>query len=376
MTDLPAISAFNASTVTEGQWKAAFADLHGYLAATLGTLGDPAAAQVALGVPGAAHRTRNTAWTMPVSVRGEVITLSGSWTLTLPQAASAGQGWMAVLRNSGSGTVTLQCAGSDQIDGATSAPLGPGAGALVMSDGAGWISSMLGPAAAAAGGGALLARGQFGLGLTGNAATLDEIDDTALPSGQYRLTAAYAGSGALPGPLQGQQCILEVRRYSATVLEQTVRRMSPAGVGGVWRRVFNAGAWGPWLQTGGAGILGTVAMAAGIPTGAILEAGANANGSYFRLASGRQLCFNPAVGTAATDEAASSAGIVHRGAVGWTYPAAFAAAPLVSGIAVSAARWGGAATGVSATAATLWHYSDINSATATAIGGLAVGNWT
>ena len=47
MTDLPAISAFNASTVTEGQWKAAFADLHGYLAATLGTLGDPAAAQVA-----------------------------------------------------------------------------------------------------------------------------------------------------------------------------------------------------------------------------------------------------------------------------------------------------------------------------------------
>lgn len=40
-----------------------------------------------------------------------------------------------------------------------------------------------------------------------------------------------------------------------------------------------------------ADILGTVAQSGGVPTGAIMEAGSNANGYYFRFANGLQLCY-------------------------------------------------------------------------------------
>ncbi|MCT4607914.1 MAG: DUF2793 domain-containing protein [Pelagimonas sp.] len=67
-------------------------------------------------------------------------------------------------------------------------------------------------------------------------------------------------------------------------------------------------------------LLGVVSQSGGTPTGAVLERGSNANGSYLRLADGTQICwkanFVTASGTAAT----------------WTYPAGFASAE----VAVSA----------------------------------------
>lgn len=69
-------------------------------------------------------------------------------------------------------------------------------------------------------------------------------------------------------------------------------------------------------------IVGTVVDAAGVPDGAIIETGSNANGRYTRFADGTQICWR-------TMAAASGA------AATWTFPAAFAAAPAVTGTAVA-----------------------------------------
>ena len=70
-------------------------------------------------------------------------------------------------------------------------------------------------------------------------------------------------------------------------------------------------------------ILGTASQSAGVPTGAVIERGSNANGEYTRFADGSQVCNRSLV---------ASVG----GATNWTFPAAFAAAPVVSGAAVAA----------------------------------------
>jgi len=49
-------------------------------------------------------------------------------------------------------------------------------------------------------------------------------------------------------------------------------------------------------------ILGTVSQAAGVPTGAVIERGSNANGEYVRFADGTQICYSttPAITLAVT----------------------------------------------------------------------------
>lgn len=71
-----------------------------------------------------------------------------------------------------------------------------------------------------------------------------------------------------------------------------------------------------------ANLLGSVGQAAGVPTGAVIESGTNANGRYVRFADGTQMCTHLLT-------ASSSA------AVTWTFPAAFAEAPCLSGAAVA-----------------------------------------
>ncbi len=61
-------------------------------------------------------------------------------------------------------------------------------------------------------------------------------------------------------------------------------------------------------------ILGTVSQSGGVPTGAIIERGSNANGEYVRYADGTQRCRFLQGGT---------------GRVTWTFPAPFIAAPIV-----------------------------------------------
>lgn len=61
-------------------------------------------------------------------------------------------------------------------------------------------------------------------------------------------------------------------------------------------------------------ILGTVSQSAGVPTGALIERGSNANGEYVRFADGTQICTIQSNFTQAAE-------------VVWSYPAVFAATP-------------------------------------------------
>lgn len=87
-------------------------------------------------------------------------------------------------------------------------------------------------------------------------------------------------------------------------------------------------------------IVGSVSQSGGIPTGAIVERGSNANGEYVRFADGTQICTYNAVFPITT----SPVGSIHRDTAGvgaWSYPAAFAAAPAVSASAASNTAWTG-----------------------------------
>lgn len=79
-------------------------------------------------------------------------------------------------------------------------------------------------------------------------------------------------------------------------------------------------------------IVGIVAEVAGVPSGAVIESGSTADGEFTRFADGLQICTSSLI-TADVDVAV---GALFKSAVqAWNYPAAFVAAPVVSGGNVS-----------------------------------------
>lgn len=84
-------------------------------------------------------------------------------------------------------------------------------------------------------------------------------------------------------------------------------------------------------------ILGTVSKSGGVPTGAIIERGSNANGEYVRFADGTQICWlRESVAGAPTVGFGS---IFRSQTITWTFPAAFASAPSVSVASNSIGIW-------------------------------------
>lgn len=82
-------------------------------------------------------------------------------------------------------------------------------------------------------------------------------------------------------------------------------------------------------------LLGAVSQSGGVPTGALIETGSNANGRYLRLPDGTQICWQD---ISVTDQAIEAPyGPVYLGVRNWTFPAAFAAQPAVP---APACRWG------------------------------------
>lgn len=69
-------------------------------------------------------------------------------------------------------------------------------------------------------------------------------------------------------------------------------------------------------------LLGNVSQSGGVPTGAVIETGSNADGQYVRFADGTQIC---TASVTLAHGAAAWCGLT------WTYPAAFAAVPVTTG---------------------------------------------
>ncbi|MBP2550163.1 hypothetical protein J2858_003099 [Neorhizobium galegae] len=75
-------------------------------------------------------------------------------------------------------------------------------------------------------------------------------------------------------------------------------------------------------------ILGSVAQAAGVPTGAIIEKGGNANGDFVRYADGTMICWAKSP-TLSTPTAAYGAFYILASPVSMVFPSVFAAPPFV-----------------------------------------------
>lgn len=112
--------------------------------------------------------------------------------------------------------------------------------------------------------------------------------DTVVTSGFHRLRTVSNGP-----PVAVTDGQLIVSRGADTITQIAInygsgrmftRSGNPPSVGGVgtftpWREVYTA-----------ASILGAVSQSAGVPTGAVIEQGSNANGEYVRFADGTQIC--------------------------------------------------------------------------------------
>lgn len=130
---------------------------------------------------------------------------------------------------------------------------------------------------------------QYGLGTDGFAAKTRLTDcDAQKISGTYPVAAGAAGSPvADPG-------ILMVYSWENN---NTIKVQEFAPIYGTpgekYIRTFAAGAasYTPWYKAvTNNNILGTVSQFGGLPTGAIIERGSNANGEYVKLADGTMIC--------------------------------------------------------------------------------------
>lgn len=99
---------------------------------------------------------------------------------------------------------------------------------------------------------------------------------------------------------------------------------------GFWMRTLFNGSWSAWRRMYHTGnILGTVSQAGGVPTGAIIERGSNANGEYVRFADGTQIARFASADITSVDVASGSL-YISSSVIGWNYPAPFADIPSVS----------------------------------------------
>ena len=106
-----------------------------------------------------------------------------------------------------------------------------------------------------------------------------------------------------------------------------------------YRTIYN-GVLGPWRELFHTGnILGTVSQSGGVPSGAIIERGSNANGEYVRFADGTQICWIASRQTNVTWQ--QEGGVFRAESPQWQFPAAFASLKSFSAFSVSnGPHWG------------------------------------
>ena len=130
-------------------------------------------------------------------------------------------------------------------------------------------------------------KGTFGLGCNGVPTSITDIDAETNATGFWRSIGSSLGTYP-PGISKFGS--LRQERYDANNQAQWY---VPINADQVWTRRYKTGTWNDWrLVYDQASAVGTVSQSGGIPTGAIIERGSNANGSYTRWADGTQICTN------------------------------------------------------------------------------------
>ncbi|MGQ0564028.1 MAG: DUF2793 domain-containing protein [Gemmobacter sp.] len=215
--------------------------------------------------------------------------------------------------------------------------------------------------------GRLTRTGDFGLGL--NNAISTEVTDMDLHriTGQFRFASATIGR-----PPTGSGVFQHLIRHSTSNAFAQVQ-FAFGNDYRIYHRALHLGVWTAWqrvYQQGDA--LGTVSQTAGVPTGALIESGSNANGTYRRFACGMQVCWREALSAANVSTANGS--LFRSASVTWTFPVTFIAAPVVTGQSDSADIWMAGALPTTTTVALRLH-SATTVAGATAFRAVASGRW-
>lgn len=225
--------------------------------------------------------------------------------------------------------------------------------------------------------GRLLKVGDFGLGSTNLRTnhTLPDWLDQTFPTGFQHLgndddtpnkPAGLAGSGwggAITVRIASDQGARFGWRSARNATELFMQKWDAAGWGNVLKFYNNRN------------LVGTVAQASGVPDGAAIETGGNANGRYVRLADGTQVCWRTVSVSLAIDTA--YLGGFRSAAQTWTFPAAFAAAAHVFVSPLNLTAFGGVAAGTPGTTTVEWAATAVAAQTAALreMALLAVGRW-
>lgn len=122
-------------------------------------------------------------------------------------------------------------------------------------------------------------------------------------------------------------------------------------------------------------MVGPVSQLAGVPTGAIVERGSNANGEYVRYADGTQICWTAASEITSGPITTASGPVFTSANIIWIYPVAFVSVPQpLPGKSGATSRWISASS-VGLTSAVFRAFSTVTIATDIAIGAAVIGRW-
>lgn len=246
--------------------------------------------------------------------------LAGDTAFSIKTSAN-GSSWSEPLRlDAGAGTIALSPAASVRAELSDSAlqvdvPL---TGSAVQSDAYDETA------------GRVMKVGGFGLG-----AELSDLSGDVFANGNktgFYYARPAANAGASDTPADGDWHVLKSMHQSGEAAALAIPQDSAANADAWWTTQHGgaAGAWRRMFDTGNA--VGTVSSAGGVPTGALIESGSNANGDYMRFADGTQICWYLKLLT--TEPVQTAAGpLFVANLQNWTYPAAFASvSPRVSGM--------------------------------------------
>lgn len=180
--------------------------------------------------------------------------------------------------------------------------------------------------------GKLMKVGAFGLGGAGAVLTsADDLNDLR-PNGLY----SWSSNKPANAPDSYSQMI-HMERSGGNSRSQIVFR-SGSGALETYFRGYTGGAWQDWrMLFNNANIVGPVSQSGGVPDGAVIEQGSNANGRWVKFADGTMQCIRDSLSVSNVNIAEGN--IFRSSSKTWTYPATFNEAPVVSGAADDLACW-------------------------------------
>ncbi|WP_375687109.1 DUF2793 domain-containing protein [Pseudooceanicola sp. LIPI14-2-Ac024] len=220
--------------------------------------------------------------------------------------------------------------------------------------------------------GRLLRAGAFGLGTegwteTGGTWALADLERT-----QFSTHAAASAPSDAPAGTDG--AALTIAGWEAGRSNFQLWADMEAADTAVYVRIRNDNAaFNPWSRLVHLGnLLGTVSESAGLPTGAVIERGSNANGEYLRLADGTQICTTDTLDVSACDTADGA--LYVSATATWTLPASFAAAPVCRFEVDDLSYWASAAA-PGTTSCDFRAVGAVSTAASLALRGVAIGRW-